>query len=48
MIRFILGIFVSAVAASSVEYQFIAAAVGLGLMIWGFYAMYTQGELNEH
>lgn len=48
MFRFLLGIVIGASATTGFGLQFVLGIVGLGFMLWGFYAMYINGELNEH
>ena len=35
-------------ATSGLGLQIVMGTIGLGLMVWGFYAMYISGELNEY
>jgi hypothetical protein len=48
MFRFLLGMVIGASAASGLGLSLVMGAVGLGLMAWGFYVMYSNGELSEH
>lgn len=48
MFRFLLGMILGASAASGLGFQLVMGTIGLGFMIWGFYVMYTNGELNEY
>ena len=35
-------------AATGLGLQIVMGTIGLGLRVWGFYAMYISGELNEY
>ena len=48
MFRFLLGMVLGASAATGLGLQIVMGTIGLGLMAWGFYAMYISGELNEY
>ena len=48
MFRFLLGMVLGASAATGLGFQIVMGTTGLGLMVWGFYAMYISGELNEY
>ena len=48
MFRFLLGMVLGASATSGLGLQIVMGTIGLGLMVWGFYAMYISGELNEY
>ena len=48
MFRFLLGMVLGASAATGLGFQIAMGTIGLGLMVWGFYAMYISGELNEY
>ena len=48
MFRILLGIVFGASAASGLGFQIVMGTIGLGFMVWGFYAMYINGELNEY
>ena len=45
MIRFLLGMVLGASATTGLGLQMVMGAIGLGLMAWGFYSLYTNGEL---
>lgn len=47
MLRFLLGMVLGASAASGLGFQLVMGSIGLGLMVWGFYVMYTNGELSS-
>lgn len=47
MLRFLLGMVIGASATSGLGLQIVMGTIGLGFMLWGFYAMYINGEL-EH
>jgi hypothetical protein len=46
MFRFLLGMVLGASAASGLGFQLVMGTIGLGFMVWGFYAMYMNGELE--
>lgn len=46
MFRFLLGMVLGASAATGLGLQIVMGTIGLGLMVWGFYAMYISGELE--
>lgn len=46
MFRFLLGMVLGASATSGLGLQLVMGTIGLGFMIWGFYAMYINGELE--
>lgn len=48
MFRFLLGMILGASAASGLGFQIVMGAIGLGFMVWGFYSMWMNGELNEY
>lgn len=48
MFRFLLGMVLGASAATGLGFQIVMGTIGLGFMLWGFYAMYINGELNEY
>ena len=48
MFRFLLGMVLGASAASGLGFQLVMGSIGLGFMIWGFYSLYVNGELNEY
>jgi hypothetical protein len=48
MLRFLLGMVIGASATSGLGLQVVMGTIGLGFTIWGFYAMYINGELNEY
>ena len=48
MFRFLLGMVLGASAATGLGFQIVMGAIGLGFMAWGFYTMYTNGELDEY
>jgi hypothetical protein len=48
MFRFLLGMVLGASAATGLVLQIVMGTIGLGFMVWGFYAMYISGELNEY
>lgn len=45
MLRFLLGMVLGASATTGLGLQMVMSAIGLGLMTWGFYVMYMNGEL---
>jgi len=45
MLRFLLGMVLGASATTGLGLQMVMGAIGLGLMAWGFYVMYMNGEL---
>jgi hypothetical protein len=45
MFRFLLGMVLGASATTGLGLQMVMGAIGLGLMAWGFYVMYMNGEL---
>jgi hypothetical protein len=45
MFRFLLGMVLGASATTGLGLQMVMGAIGLGLMTWGFYVMYMNGEL---
>jgi hypothetical protein len=47
MFRFLLGMVIGASATSGLGLSLVMGAVGLGFMAWGFYVMYTNGELSS-
>lgn len=47
MFRILLGIVLGASATSGLGLQIVLGTIGLGLMAWGFYAMYINGELQD-
>ena len=46
MFRFVMGMFLAASAASGVGFSFVMGSIGLGIMLWGFYSLYRNGELQ--
>jgi hypothetical protein len=46
MLRFLLGMVLGASATSGLGLQIVMCSIGLGSMAWGFYSMYTNGELT--
>lgn len=48
MFRFLLGMVLGASAATGLGFQIVMGAIGFGFMAWGFYTMYTNGELDEY
>ena len=46
MFKFLLGMVLGASAATGLGFQLVMGAIGFGFMIWGFYVMYANGELN--
>lgn len=48
MFRFLLGMVLGASATSGLGLQIVMGAIGLGFMVWGFYSMLMNGELNEY
>lgn len=48
MFRFLLGMVLGASAATGLGFQFVMGFIGLGFMVWGFYSMWMNGELNEY
>lgn len=48
MFRFMLGMILGASATTGLGLQIVMGTIGLGFMLWGFYAMYINGELNEY
>jgi hypothetical protein len=48
MFRFLLGLVLGASATTGLGLQIVMGAIGLGFMVWGFYAMYANGDLNEY
>lgn len=46
MFRIILGMVLGASATSGLGFQVVMGTIGLGFMIWGFYSMYVNGELE--
>lgn len=48
MFRFLLGMVLGASATSGLGLQIVMGAIGLGFMVWGFYSMWMNGELNEY
>jgi hypothetical protein len=47
MIRILMGITLAASATSGLGLQIVMGAIGLGLMAWGFYSMYINGQLED-
>lgn len=47
MFRFLLGMVLGASAASGLGFQLVMGTIGLGFMAWGFYSLYTNGELID-
>jgi hypothetical protein len=47
MFRFLLGMVIGASATSGLGLQIVMGTIGLGFMAWGFYVMYTNGELEN-
>lgn len=47
MYRFLLGMVLGASATTGLGMQIVMGSIGLALMVWGFYAMYMNGELND-
>lgn len=47
MFRFLLGMVLGASATSGLGLQLVMGTIGLGFMIWGFYAMYMNGEFAD-
>lgn len=48
MFRFLLGMVLGASATSGLGLQIVMGTIGLGFMLWGFYSMWMNGELNEY
>lgn len=46
MFRFLLGMVLGASAATGLGFQIVMGTIGLGFMVWGFYSMYMNGELE--
>lgn len=46
MLRFLLGMVLGASATSGLGLQIVMGAIGLGIMAWGFYSMYINGQLE--
>jgi hypothetical protein len=47
MFRFLLGMVLGASATSGLGLSLVMGTIGLGFMAWGFYVMYTNGELSS-
>ena len=48
MFRFLLGMVLGASATSGLGLQIVMGTIGFGFMVWGFYSMWMNGELNEY
>jgi hypothetical protein len=48
MFRFLLGMVLMASATTGLGMQIVMGAIGFGFMAWGFYSLFTNGELNEY
>lgn len=48
MFRFLLGMVLGASVTTGLGMSFVMGAIGFGFMVWGFYVMYANGELNEY
>lgn len=48
MFRFLLGVVIGASATTGLGMGIVMGFVGLGFMLWGFYAMYISGELDNY
>ena len=46
MLRILMGMVLGASAATGLGFQIVMGTIGFGLMTWGFYAMYMNGELE--
>lgn len=47
MFRLLLGIILMASATTGLGLQIVMGTIGFGFMVWGFYAMYINGELVD-
>lgn len=48
MFRFLLGLVLGASATTGLGLQIVMGTIGFGFMVWGFYSMYANGDLNEY
>lgn len=48
MFRILLGMVLGASATTGLGLQIVMGSIGFGFMVWGFYAMYANGDLNEY
>lgn len=46
MFRILLGMVLGASATTGLGLQIVMGTIGFGFMVWGFYAMYENGELD--